>query len=327
MIRSLVLGATGFIGGHIAKKALEAGWEVHGFRRDPQAEGILEGLDIHWHSGTLEDYPSLLQAMTGMDFVFHAAASYPGDGNPAYVKKHVQAGISQIENVLQGIREAGVKRLIYTSSLTTIGTPPEGEERLADERDVYQQGSLPDNGYYEVKIAMENLVLEAVQKGYDIVILNPSLVLGPGDVHLSTGEIVLMIAQGKAIAVPPGTISVIDVRDAAQANINAASSGRTGERYILGGGNYSIMEAAQIITRIAGKRPPWFTIPSWVIDLYISLADALPMIPYPHDHVRGYRTWQGYNTDKARLELDLHSRALEETIRDSIQWFCDRGHL
>ena len=92
MEKILVLGATGFIGGHIASKALEAGWEVHGFRRDPLSQGLLAGLNVHWHSGTLEDLPSLVSAMAGMDLVFHAAASYPGDGNPAFVRDHVLAG-------------------------------------------------------------------------------------------------------------------------------------------------------------------------------------------------------------------------------------------
>lgn len=327
MYKTLVLGATGFIGGHIAKKALAADWEVHGFRRDPQSQGHLEGLPIQWHEGNLEDSPSLVNAMSGMDYVFHAAASYPGDGNPKRVQEHVQAGISQMNTVLRAIRETKVRRLIFTSSLTTIGNPPAGEDRLADERDIYQQGSLPDNAYYEMKIAMERLALEAVEVGYDIVVLNPSLVLGPGDVHLSTGEILVMIAQGKAIAVPPGVINIIDVRDAAQAHVNAARMGRSGQRYILGGNNYTVMEAATIIAHIAGVKPPRYTISTGVIDTYIKIATSLPLIPYPHDHVRAYQTWQGFNTEKARQELDLQSRLLEETARDSIKWFSNCGVL
>lgn len=327
MIKILVLGATGFIGGHIAKQAHLAGWEVHGFRRDPQSEGDLEGLPVHWHTGTLEDYPALREAMTGMEYVFHAAGNYPVDGNPSHVSDHVKAGVEQMKNVIRATREGRIKRLVYTSSLTTIGSPPPGEDRLADERDFYQQGSLPDNGYHEVKIAMEKLALEAVGVGYNIVILNPALVLGPGDVHLSTGEIVVAIAQGKAIAVPPGVMNIIDVRDAAEAHINAARIGRTGQRYILGGSNYTIMEAAGVFANIAGVSPPKFTLPTWVIDLYINVADALPFIPFPPDHLRAYQTWQGFNTEKARQELDLRSRMLEETARDSIKWFSERGHL
>ncbi len=327
MNKILVLGATGFIGGHIALKAEEMGYEVHGFRRNPQSQGLLEDHPIHWHNGNLEDYPSLLDAMAGMDTVFHAAASYPLDGNPDRVKDHVQAGINQMKNVIRGICEAQVNRLVYTSSLTTIGLPPQGEQRLADERDFYQQGSLPKNGYYETKIAMEKLALEAAGADCDIVILNPALVLGPGDVHLSTGEIVVAIAKGFGVAVPAGIINIVDVRDAAEGFLNAARMGRTGERYILGGNNYPVREAAAIIARTAGVSPPRVTLPNWIIDLYINLADALPFIPYPPDHLRAYKTWQGYNTEKARQELALHSRPLEETARDSIQWFKEQGKL
>ena len=327
MVKVLVLGATGLIGGHIAKKAHQAGWEVHGFRRDPQSEGLLASLPIQWHTGTLEDYTSLLQAMTGMDYTFHAAASYPKNSKPSRVKDNIHAGINQMNNVIQATRQAQVSRLIYTSSISTIGLPPAGEQRLADERDLYQAGTLPDNGYYETKKAMEEVARGASREGTEVVILNPSLVLGPGDRHLSTGDLVVAIARGLAVAVPGGEVNIIDVRDAAQAHIKAATNGRSGERYILGGDNYSVREAAEIIARAAGVKPPRFNLSNQIIDLYIKIAETLPFIPYPLDHLRAYRAWQGYNTGKARQELELRTRPLEETARDSIDWFKQQGIL
>ena len=327
MFDILVLGATGFIGGHIAKKAQAVGWRVHGFRRNPDSVGHLQNQEIKWFDGSLEDYPSLLRAMSGMDYVFHAAASYPGVCDPALVQERVQSSIEQMKNVIRATREAKVKRLIYTSSLTTIGSPPENETRLADERDYYIPGSLPDNAYHEMKAAMENLALEASGVGYDIVILNPTLVLGPGDVHLSTGEILLMFAQNKAKAVPPGILNVVDVRDAAEAHINAARIGKRGQRYILGGSNYRIEEAAAIFADIADVNPPLLTLPTWLMDLYIKAGDTLPFIPFAHDHVRAYKDWQGYNIEKAQKELNLKSRFLEETVRDSLKWFRNQGVL
>jgi len=327
MFDILVLGATGFIGGHIAKKANEVGWRVHGFRRTPGSVGHLENLDINWYEGSLEDYPSLLRAMTGKDYVFHAAASYPSDGNPKNVNKHIQSSSDQMKNVIRATREARVKRLIYTSSLTTIGLPPENEDRLADERDFYIPGSLPNNTYHETKFVMEKLALEASGVGYDIVILNPTLVLGPGDIHLSTGEILLMFAQGKAKFSVPGVVNIVDVRDAAEAHINAARIGRRGQRYILGGSNYPIPEAAAIFADLAGVKPPILTLPPWLIDAYINAGDKIPLIPYAHDHVRAYKHWQGYDSSKAEKELNLKSRFLEETVRDSLRWFKNQGVL
>lgn len=325
MFDVLVLGATGFIGGHIAKKAQAVGWRVHGFRRNPDSIGHLQNQEIKWFDGSLEDYPSLLKAMIGMDYVFHAAASYPGISKPDRVEELVKISTAQMKNVIRAIREARVKRLIYTSSLTTIGSPPENETRLADERDFYVRGTLSDNGYHEMKAAMENLALEASGVGYDIVILNPTLVLGPGDVHLSTGEILLMFARGKAKFVPPGVLNVVDARDAAEAHINAARIGKRGQRYILGGSNYTIQEAAAIFADIADVKPPLMTLPTWLVDAYIKTGDTLPFIPPAHDHVRAYKHWQGYNIEKAQKELNLKSRFLEETVRDSLKWFRNQG--
>lgn len=325
MYNILVLGATGFIGGHIAKKALAVGWKVHGFRRNPDSVGHLQGQDIKWFDGSIEEYPSLVNAMTGMDFVFHAAASYPGAGDPALVRERVEGAERQMKNVIRAMRESRIKRLIYTSSLTTIGAPPENEHRLADERDFYIPGTLSDNSYYEMKAAMENIALEASGVGYDIVILNPTLVLGPGDVHVSTGEILLMFSRGKAIAIPSGVLNVIDVRDAADAHIKAARIGKSGQRYILGGSNYSIKEAAAIFAEIAGVKPPLVTLPTWVIDTYIKAGDRLPFVPFAPDHLRAYKHLQGYNTEKAQKELSLNTRFLEETVRDSYKWFRNQG--
>ena len=327
MINVLVLGAAGFIGGHIAKKAQNVGWKVYGFRRNSSSIGHLQNQDITWIEGDLDDFSSLKAAMSGMDYVFHAAGYYPTDNNPRKISQQISYAVEQMKNVVRATREAGVKRLIYTSALSTIGLPPKTKNLLADERDFYKPGTLPDNGYYEVKCAMENIALEAARVGYDIVVLNPTTVFGPGDVHLRTGEILLMIAKGKARVLPPGTINIIDVRDAAAAHINAARIGKTGERYILGGANYSIPEAAAIIANIAGAKPPSLTLPDWVLNYYIRLADFLPFIPYAPFHLKAYRHWQGYNTNKAEKELNLQSRFLEETVRDSLRWFSHRGIL
>ena len=134
-----------------------------------------------------------------------------------------------------------------------------------------------------------------------------------------------MFARGKAKALPPGVLNVIDVRDAAEAHVNAARIGKRGERYILGGSNYRIEEAAAIIANIADVKPPLLTLPTWLMDFYIKAGDALPFIPFAHDHVRAYKHWQGYNIEKARKELDLNSRFLEETVRDSLKWFSNQG--
>ena len=327
MFKVLVLGATGFIGGHIAIKAQDVGWQVYGLRRDNTSVGHLQDRDINWIEGDLDDYQSLVTAMTGMDYVFHAAGYYPKDQDPTHTNQHIEIAGNQIKDLIRASRKARIKRMIYTSSLTTIGLPPKGENRLADETDFYTTGSLPDNGYYETKSVMEGYALEAASVGYDIVILNPTTVFGPGDVHVSTGQVLILIAQGKAKLIPPGTINIVDVRDVAEAHINAARIGKTGQRYILGGTNFTIAAAVKIIADIADTKPPGFTLSPWMIDLYIKTGDLLPFVPHAPFHLRAYQHWQGYNITKAQKELGLKSRFLEEIVRDSLSWFSKQGHL
>lgn len=327
MFEVLVLGATGFIGGHVAKAAESVGWHVRGFRRHPARVGHLTSQNIRWFEGDLEDIDSLDKAMRDVDLVFHAAAYYPQAKDPRSVAGHVERAKKEIDNVLNAAQRANIRRLVYTSSLSTIGKPPADETRLADERDVYQPGTLPDNAYYEVKSVMEKAVLEAALAGLPAVIVNPTTVFGPGDVHLATGRILVAAAKGQLIVSPPGVINVIDVRDVAECQIAAARNGKQGERYILGGYNYPIPEALTLMAETAGSRAPLFTIPPGMIRTVIQLSRALPFLPDLPDHLRAFSYWQGYNTKKAKEELNLSPRLFEETVRDSLKWFQDHGIL
>ncbi len=320
-MRTLILGATGFIGGHIALAALEAGWNVRGLRRNPQSTGHLGEALVEWVNGDLNEQTSLKEALRGIEIVFHAAAYYPQEGNPRKVPQQVEYAKREIQSVLAAAKEAGVRRLIYTSTLSTIGHPRPEENRLADERDVYQPGTLPDSGYYEAKIAMENAVIAADKNGLDVIVLNPTAVFGPGDVHLTMGQLLIMVARGQALAWLPGEINVVDVRDVAQAHIAAVDSGLSGERYILGGHNFTVKEALEETARIAGANPPRFEIPMRLIKALVFLSDIIPALPLPSNHLRALPLWQGYNIHKAKADLRLSPRPFSETVQDALEWF------
>jgi dihydroflavonol-4-reductase len=324
----LVLGATGFIGGHIARAALEAGWEVRGLRRRANHSGQLGDVPVSWVRGNLRDYASLRLAMDRVDVVFHAAAFYPLDGNPRKVRQQVKTAEREIQNVLAAALASKVKRFVYISSLSTIGHPPPGEDRLADERDAYIPGTLPKSAYYEAKIAMEQIVLETVAaQKFPAVVLNPTAVFGPGDVNLTLGNLLISVARGQAIAWLPGTINVVDVRDVAAASIIAAEQGEIGARYILGGHNYSVQEALTIAANVAGVNPPRFEIPLWMLKSVVALGDTLPFLPVPANHLRTVEHWQGYNCEKAQRELGLAPRPFRETVADALTWFRQQGML
>jgi len=325
-MKTLVLGATGFIGGQIAKAALSAGWPVRGLRRTPESRGVLGESTVEWVLGNLADPASLEVAMQDIDIVFHAAAFYPKDGNPRKVPQQIDYANQEIHNVLTAAKNSGVKRLIYTSTLSTIALPPPGENRLADERDIYQPGTLPKSGYYESKIVMETAVLEAADT-LDTVVLNPTAVFGPGDVHLTMGQLLIMVARGQALVWLPGDINAIDVRDVAQAHISAVEKGHRGQRYILGGHNFSVKEALTQAAQVAGVNPPRFEIPMPLIHGLVTLSEIFPTLPLPSNHLRALPHWQGYNTAKAKNELDISPRPFSETVRDALEWFQAEGYL
>ncbi|MGD2103985.1 MAG: NAD-dependent epimerase/dehydratase family protein, partial [Anaerolineae bacterium] len=209
--RCCVLGATGFIGGRIARAAVMQGWEVRGLRRRHGATGAIGDLRIDWADGDLNDEASLVDAMDGCDVVFHAAAYYPHGTSNTW--EAVQRGVGGMRNALAAAEAAGVERLVYTSSLTTVG-PPEDGARLANEEDLYTPGSVP-LPYFEVKWAMEMEAMRAAARGLPVVVVMPAAVLGPGDVKPTTGELLLWVAKGGLPGYVEGHINVVDGRDVA----------------------------------------------------------------------------------------------------------------
>jgi dihydroflavonol-4-reductase len=327
MQKVLVIGATGFIGGHIARSALDADFKVFGLRRDPNRTGQLEGVDINWISGNLEEKESLIEAMTGKDIVFHSGGFYPKDGNPRKIAVQVAYAKEEIMNVIQAAQITRIKRVIYTSSLTTIGHPDPTEDRLADENDYYQPGTLEKSGYYESKIAMERVFLDACANGLPGVVLNPTAVFGPGDVNLTMASLLIAVAHGWFIGWLPGNINVVDVRDVALGHIAAVDRGRVGERYIIGGNNYQIRELLSISAAAAGVNPPWFKIPLGVLKMLTFLGDVFPFLPVPTNHLRAVHLWQGYNTQKAEVEFGISPRDFKTTVLDSLGWLRHYGYL
>nr|HID14791.1 NAD-dependent epimerase/dehydratase family protein [Anaerolineae bacterium] len=321
-IRCCILGATGFIGGQIARAAVKKGWQVRGLRRRPNATGAVGDLDIQWVSGDLADPASLVTAMRGCPLVFHAAGYYPHRARNVW--ETVRHGVVGMRNVLAAAATAGVKRLVYTSALTTVG-PPSDLSRLAGERDLYTPGSVP-NPYFEVKWAMEMEAMRATAQGLPVVIVLPTAVFGPGDVKPTTGALLLMAARGLIPGYIEGVINVVDGRDVAAGHIAAAERGRPGRRYILGGHNLTIREVQTVMAEAAGRKPPRFKLPLWLIRIIAEMGSLLG-VPGTH-HLRAIRHWQPLDTTRAREELGLPEPIpFEQTCRDALAWFREHGRL
>jgi dihydroflavonol-4-reductase len=320
MTTCLVLGATGFIGGHIAREAAARGWQVRALRRNPQAIGAIGDVKVEWVTGNLDDRSSLIEAMRDCRVIFHSAGAYPHGTRHALRDREVQTALGQMCNVNAAARETKPDRLIYTSSFTTIGLPGD-PDRLADERDCYRPGTAGD-AYYEAKWAME---VEALNSGLPIVSLNPAAVFGPGDVHLAVSEIVIMAAKGRVPFYFDATFGAIDVRDVAAAHLNAVERGHIGERYILSNHNLTLKDGLTLIAQAAGRTPPSIRIGPRALNAIIAIGKYLPGGAI--GHLRTMKFWQPLNNAKAVAELGLPSRPLEDTLRDALAWFKAHDYL
>jgi dihydroflavonol-4-reductase len=326
-LKALVFGTTGMIGGNIARALAASGVAVRGLRRSSSPTWHLQDVPVEWVVGDLMDRPSLVEAMKGCQVLFHAAAYYPQHSSD--LPGALRAAVTGLRHVLTAAAEAKIHKVIFTSSLTTIGTPGEAG-RLADERDYYLPGSTR-SAYFEVKYVMEMEVLRAVAAGLPVVIVNPTAVFGPGDVKPTTGALLLAVAKGQVPVWVPATANIVDVRDVAAAQVAALEGGRVGERYILGGHNVSVRQALTLAADLAGVRPPRWSLSLKGVDILVTLAEMvgrLPLIPpLPLEHVKTMQQWQPLNTEKARRELGLTPRPLEETLQDSLSWFRAHGYI
>jgi len=301
---------------------------VRALRRRPDAVGAVGDVaaQIEWIHGELPfaqegEGQSLREAMRGCDVVFHAAAAYPHAARD--IAGWVRRSVMQMRAVLAAADDTGVRRLVYTSTLTTIG-PPDQPGRLADERDFYVPGTS-GSAYYEAKFAMEREAFHAATEGLPVVILNPTAVFGPGDVKPTTSELLLRVAKGQFPFYFQATINAVDGRDVAEAHIAAAERGRVGQRYILGGHNLTLKDGLTIAARAANVAPPRWEIPRKVVDALISASNGL-RLPLP-ENIKTMGFWQPLNTEKAQRELGLSPRPFEETARDTIAWFRENHYL
>ncbi len=298
---------------------------MRGLRRVPGATGHIAQAEVSWYEGDIDHPGSLAQAFDGVEVVFHAAGYYPRHSRN--VPFQVAHAVKQTRNVIMAARRTEVSRLVFTSTLTTIGIPPSSEKRLADERDHYLPGSLARSAYYECKYAMESEMLRAAACGLPAVIVNPTAVFGPGDLNLTLGGTLLAVARGWIVAWLPAQINVVDVRDVAQAQIRASEVGRVGERYILGGHNMTLRDLINMAAEVAGVSPPRFEIPLSLVDLIVWLGDRIPTLDLLGNHLRAVRQWQGYNCIKSQRKLDLNPRPLEITLREALDWFQTHGQI
>ncbi len=327
MVKALVTGATGFVGSQVVRTLLKAGHEVRALRRSRSATAALDGADGYEPVvGDVLDPASLRAAMQGCEWVFHVAAV--SDYWRQSIQQLYRINVEGTRNVLHAARQAGVRRLVFTSSAAAIGIRPDGFP--ADEAVTFNQppGAFP---YAHSKFLAEIEVLKAVTAGLDCVIVNPAVVIGPGDVYQGSGSLLIEMKKGRVPAVPPGGVTLIDVRDVAAAHLAAAERGRVAERYILGALDLSYRAWMAVIADIVGVRPPFVRLPEVampVLGAAVDIARAMgASVPLDGNQLRlsGRRLY--FDCQKAWKELGEPQVGIRESLMDTYDWYRAHGIL
>lgn len=328
-MRTLVLGATGQLGSNLVRALLARGDQVRTLVRPSSAARTLEGLSIERVAGDLTDGGSLVRACEGIQILYHCAGYYPPHSIPA--DEATARALVETRNVLDAARRASVGRLVFASTLTTIGSPSD-PTKLADETCPFRTRYLK-NPYLMAKVAMEDTVLAATKSGLPAVVVNPTAFFGPYDSKPTSGTQILMIARRLMPVYVQGSVNVIDVRDVAVGMIRAAERGRIGERYILGNWNTTQKELNELIARLAGVMAPLAPVPFPLARLGAKVQDwAFRTVlrkpsPVPAFFLEMLKHMQHYDCAKAIRELDYPRSPVEQAIRDALGWFRANGYL
>lgn len=321
---AFVTGASGFIGANLVRALLDEGWQVRALVRGVAPS--LAGLDVEVVRGDLF-FSGLSGAMRGCDAVFHVAATYSLWRRDRAALQH--ANVEGTRTVLAAAREAGVPRVVHTSSVAAIGVRAGAP---ADE--TYQSPRAALVGAYKrSKYDAEQIARAAFAGGQDVVIVNPTTPVGPWDAKPTpTGEIIVRVLEGRMPAYVDTGLNLVDVRDVAAGHIRAFERGRAGERYILGNENWTLRNMLERLATICGRPAPRLRLPHLVPLAYAALGEyvlaPLGLPPgVPLESVRMARQRMFYDASRAVRELDLPQRPVAGALADAVTWFETHGFV
>jgi len=319
-VNVLVTGASGFLGSALVPLLLADGHRLRVLAR--RSAPALEALGVESIRAPLQDRAAVRRALTGIDAVYHLAGrvSFHPDDPASLYELHVEC----TRRLLEDARDAGAKRFVLASSSGTIGISR--TEKVHTEVSDYPLQVVARWPYYLSKIFQEKTALRFHRDtGFPVVVLNPSLLLGPGDTRLSSTDVVFKFLERRIPAMPGGGLSFVDVRDAALAFASALARGRPGDRYLLGGANMTFAELFGRLSRISGVAPPAMRLPS---ALNVAGARLLERFhawrgsdsPISTEEVEMGEHWFYIDSGKAQRELCFTARDPQETLHDTVTW-------
>jgi dihydroflavonol-4-reductase len=322
---TLVTGATGFVGWHVARKLLDRGGRVRALVRDPARIRELEGIEVA--QGDLRAPDSLAQAVAGCSVVFHVAADYRlWTREP---EEMFRSNVDGTRNLLAAAKSAGVERVVYTSTVGCIGVPGDGGE--GDERSPVAIEDMA-GPYKRSKFLAEKVALNFAADGLDVVVVNPTAPVGDHDFKPTpTGKMVVDFVRGNMPAFLDTGLNVVDVRDVAEGHLQAQERGNTGERYILGSENLTLERIFGILAEIEGKPAPKMRVPYAVAyaagmasTAWASVTGREPLAPL--DGVRMAKKKMWVRHEKASRELGFSPGPAPVALRRAVEWFRANGY-
>ena len=320
---TLVTGASGFIGWHVARLLVERGHRVRALVR-PSSQ--IRELEVERVTGDLRDAASLDRAVVGCGLIFHVAADYrlwAKDPRELY-----ESNVEGTRNLLESARRAGVERVVYTSTVGCIGIPKDG---LGDETVPVTLDEM-SGAYKRSKFLAERVALDLAASGFPVVVVNPTAPIGDHDVKPTpTGKIVVDFLKGGLPAFIDTGLNLVDVRDTAEAHLLAAERGRPGERYIVGSENLTLAGILQKLARLTGREAPRVRLPyaaayaaGLVTTGWARLTGRPPLAPL--DAVRMAKKKMFVSMEKARKELGFSPGAVDVALGRAVEWFQANGY-
>jgi dihydroflavonol-4-reductase len=331
-MKAFVTGATGFVGSHVARELADQGADLRLLVRTSSLTRNIERLPGDRVVGDLLQPESLGAAISGCDVVFHVAADYRlWTRDAADVQCMYRCNVEGTRALINAARQAGVRRVVYCSSVATVGFTGNGHP--ADENSPSRLDDMIGH-YKRSKFLAEQVAIEAGKSGGDIVIVNPTTPVGEGDIKPTpTGRIILDFLKRKFPAYVDTGLNLVDVRQVARGHIAALEKGIPGERYILGGENLTLKQILDKLAAITGLSAPKVRLP-YVFALAAGVGDTVvtggilrrePRVTL--DSVRMGRKKMWVSSEKAQRELGWNIVAVDDALRRAADWFRANGYV
>ena len=327
-MKCFVTGATGFLGSHVARELHDKGADLRLLVRSSSRTDNIAELSAERVVGDLRDVDSLKRGMAGCEFVFHVAADYrlwAANGQELY-----QSNVDGTRNMLEAARESGARRVVYTSSVATMGFGKNGQ--VTDESSPVELSNMIGD-YKRSKFMAEQLVIAAALSGQDVVMVNPSTPIGERDIKPTpTGQIIVDFLKRKFPAYVDTGLNLVDVKDCANGHLLAMEKAKPGERYILGGENLTLKQILDKLAAITGLPSPSIRLPyavAYATGVVDTLVTGTIMKREPRvtlDSVRMGRKKMFITSAKAERELGWNPGPVDGALQRAVEWFRAHGY-